>query len=284
MKNVKNHEDGFFKPESMIRRISQEGVVLLGGGHAILLQLAHPFISAGVDDYSNFQSEILTRLYHTISFMHSLVFEGRKKAHKSIEHFHAVHNNIKGYLWHRSGNYPPNTYYSGSDPQAKLWVHATFIHTSLKVYEKFIKPLTPEERINYYSDSLKLAELLGIPSYIVPESPDEFQRYMKSMLSGNELTVTSTTRYLANSVLYPKVGFLPSISAKLLRLVTAGLLPERFRLEYGLKWDWKRQYLLKALIHFVSFFRPIAPSWIWKSPFQGGKLIRFILWKSLKLK
>lgn len=277
-----SQEDGYFAPGSMIRKIHREAAVMLGGGRAILLQLAHPFVAAGVDDHSNFESEILQRLYRTILFMHNLVFQDRHKAKNALRHFHAMHKRIKGRLRHRAGHFPPDTQYSGRDPDAKLWVHATFIDTSLKTYQKFIKPLTKQERRNYYSDTLALARLMEIPEEIVPKTVEEFHSYMDDMLSGDTLAVTSTAQRLAHAVLYPEVGFFPSLSARLLRYVTAGLMTERFRLEYGLNWGWKQQFVVQSFSKSTRLLRPVAPSWVWQTPLQEGKLTQFLLWGNEK--
>jgi uncharacterized protein (DUF2236 family) len=278
------NKTGFFKPDSMLRRISQEGVILLGGGYAVLLQLAHPFVAAGVDDYSNFQSEILQRLYRTGLFMQNLVFLDRENALKSIQHFKTMHQRIRGRLRHRAGNFSHDTVYSGDDAQAKLWVHATLVDAALKVYEKFVKQLNTEERRHYYSDSLIMAHLLEIPEEILPKSLEEFNRYTDNMFLGDTLAVTKTTKRLGHAVLYPDVGFFPSRSAELLRFVTAGLLPERIRWGYGLKWSRKRQYLLDAFSSSIRFLRPVAPAWLWQSPFQNGKFTRYLLWKGMNYK
>ena len=42
----------FFSPDSMIWRVDREMVLLLGGGRALLMQLAHPKVAAGVADHS----------------------------------------------------------------------------------------------------------------------------------------------------------------------------------------------------------------------------------------
>lgn len=276
----KDGGDSFFSPDSMIRRIHREAVVMLGGGRAILLQLAHPFVAAGVDDYSNFEAEILQRLYRTIHFMHNLVFQDRRTARKALRGFHAMHERIRGRLGHRSGNLPADTRYSGRDPEAKLWVHATFVDTSLKTYERFIEPLTPDERREYYSDSLVLARLMEIPEEILPATLGEFRAYMEGMISGepDTLAVTGTARRLARAVLYPEVGLFPALSAGLLRRVTAGLLPERFRREYGLQWGRRQQLFLDGFSGTTGLLRPYVPSWVWQNPLMDGKLTSFLLW------
>lgn len=276
--------EGYFKPGSMIQKIHREAVVLLGGGRAILLQLAHPFVAAGVDDYSNFESEILQRLYRTIYFMHNLVFQDRRTARKALKQFHALHKRIKGKLGQRAGNFPAETKYSGTDPHTKLWVHATFVDTNLKTYQQFISPLSQEEQRKYYSDSLQLARLMEIPEEILPPTLNEFSSYMKEMINGDTLVVTETTRRLARAVLYPNVGILPTLSAGLLRLVTAKILPNRFRQEYRLKWNDQQRLIVDGFSVSTRLLRPFAPSWVWQNPLLEGKLTHLLLWGNKKPK
>lgn len=276
--NRSAESEGYFPPESMVRRIDREALVLLGGGRSILLQLAHPFVAAGVDEHSNFQDEILNRLYRTLLFMHNLVFKDRRYVRKELRHFHAMHRRIRGYLPYAAGRFSAGTPYSGTHPQTKLWVHATFVDTALKVYEQFVTTLTPEERRKYYSDTLIAGQLMEIPEEILPPTLEDFHDYMASMLSGNTLEVTSTARRLANAVLYPRVGFFPAMSAGLLRFVTAGILSERFRRAYGLKWGKRQQFILNCLSRSIRTIRPFVPPWVWQSPLLGGGLAHFLLW------
>ena len=138
---VGNEKDGYFSADSIIRRMTSEAAVLLGGGYAVLLQLAHPFIAAGVDDHSQFQSDILTRLFRTVYFVHSMVFDEHGKVNESLDHFHKAHASIRGRLGDRAGKLDQDTVYSGDDPHAKLWVFATLVDSGLKTYEHFIRPL-----------------------------------------------------------------------------------------------------------------------------------------------
>lgn len=275
-------DKGYFKPGSLIRQIHREAVVLLGGGRAILLQLSHPFVAAGVDDYSNFTSDILKRLYRTILFMNNLVFQDRETAREALKQFHAMHKRIRGSLGKRSGHLSPDTTYSGIDPQAKLWVYATFVDTNLVVYQKFIKPLTPTECQKYYRDTLVLARLMEIPGEILPPTLAEFREYMKTMFAGETLAVTNTAKKLADAVLYPDVGLFPTLSAGLLRTVTAGLLPDRFRREYGLSWDVKKELFVRGFSSSTRLLRPFVPSWIWQNPLLKGKLTYVLLWGTVK--
>jgi uncharacterized protein (DUF2236 family) len=276
--------DGWFPPESLIRRISQEALVLFGGGaRAILLQLAHPVVAAGVAEHSYFQSDPLARLRGTLDFIHAVVFGSRQEAEQSLRQLHQVHAPVQGRLPQAAGRFPAGSSYTASDPEARLWVQATLVDTALIAYERFVGPLTLDERRRYYGDTLYLARRLGIPGSILPPTLEDFQRYMADMLTGDTLAVTGTTRRLAWDVLDPpNVGIVPSASVRLVRLVTAGLLPERFRAAYGLAWDVKQHMLLEGLSRTTRWVRPWAPAWVWQSPHLKGRLARLLLQASTR--
>src|SRR5262249_23799688 len=66
--------DRFFSPDMMFWQVDREIVLLLAGGRALLMQLAHPKIAAGVADHSHFKQDPLGRLYRTMSTMWSITF------------------------------------------------------------------------------------------------------------------------------------------------------------------------------------------------------------------
>jgi hypothetical protein len=54
--------DGYFAPDSVIRRVGNSPPVpLLGGGPAVLLQVAHPLVAAGVVDHSDYRRDLWPR-------------------------------------------------------------------------------------------------------------------------------------------------------------------------------------------------------------------------------
>ena len=270
---------GRFPPGSMIRRVGQEALTLLGGGRAVLLQLAHPLVAAGVAEHSDFRSDPLSRLLRTLTLMHTLVFGTRRQVRRALDRFQAAHARVRGRLPQAVGPFPAGTPYMAGDPHLKLWVHATLVDTSLLTYERFVAPLTPEERSSYYADTRLLAQLLDIPDQSLPSSLPEFRRYVANMLAGDRLAVDNRARRLAWDVLHPRgVGLIPSASASLLRLVTAGLLPPRLRRAFGLKWGPSRQTLLDGLSRTTRLLRPVAPVWVWGSPLLHDGLARYLLW------
>lgn len=268
-----------FTDQSMIRRVNQEALVLLGGGRAVLLQLAHPLVAAGVADYSSFRSAPLERLFGTLEMMHLLVFGNQQEIKSALEKFHSMHGRIRGRLSQGAGLYPGDTSYTGEDPDLKLWVYATLVDTSLISYERFVAPLSTLERNRFYENTLVLARLLGIPDEDLPSDLESFHSYMQSILASDALAVTDMAHELAWDVLDPNVEGLQYASAILLRFVTAGLLPDRLRQGFELAWGPRRQILLDWLSWTTRLVRPVAPEWLWKSPqLDGANFLRWLLW------
>jgi uncharacterized protein (DUF2236 family) len=272
-----NPDRGLFDDESIMRRVGREGLVLLGGGRAVLLQIAHPLIAAGVGDHSSFQADPLARFLRTMHFLDALVFGRTGQVRKAMLGFERVHDRIHGRLATAAGRYRAGTRYDGHDPELKLWVFATLVDTSAMAFERFVRPMSATERSNYYADCRILGKCMGIPPELLPDSVEGFRQYMANMLDGDQLAVTPIARRLGEQVLHPPVGIVPTLSAALMRLATAGMLPERFRRDFALPWTAAHQLALSSLTAMLHTLRPIAPAAIWRAPLQGGSLAAFLL-------
>jgi uncharacterized protein (DUF2236 family) len=270
---------GLFSDWHLIHTVSQEALTLLGGGRAVLLQIAHPLIAAGVAEHSRFQSEPLDRLFGTLELIDQLVFGSSAQVELALRKFHSMHRRVRGQLADQVGPYPANASYAGDDPDLGLWVFATLVDSSLISYQRFVRPLTPNQRQSYYQDARKVGRALGIPETVLPADLPAFAGYMKGQLSSGQLVVSGSARDIAASVFNPDVSRLQHGSARLLRFVTAGLLPEGLRQPYAMSWGPGRQHALDALSWATRSLRPIAPPWLWRSPLQGKtNLLRWLLW------
>ena len=229
--------DGYFTPESVIRRVGNSPLTpFLGGGPAVLLQVAHPLVAAGVVQHSDYQRDLWRRLVRTLRALYLMAFGTKTEAERAGEVVRAVHAHVAGRTETQLGRFRPGTPYSASDPELMLWVHATLVHCSLQVYERFVRSLGPEDEERYYREMAVVAELFGTPAGLIPRSLADFREYFAAELAGPTLAVTRPARGVA-AVLHE--ADLPAPMRVLVpahRLATAGLLPARLREEYGLRW------------------------------------------------
>src|SRR5918996_1999556 len=111
----------------VLSRVNSERVVLLGWSPAILMQLAHPLIAAGVLQHSTFHGgafAAVARLHHTVSAMLSLTFGDQERRAAALSGIKAIHRRVHGTLPVSAGLFPAGTAYSAEDPALLLWVHA----------------------------------------------------------------------------------------------------------------------------------------------------------------
>jgi uncharacterized protein (DUF2236 family) len=213
-----------FRPESVTWRVNQEPALLLGGGRALLMQLAHPAVAAGVAEHSDFRQRPVHRLARTLELTLALTFGTREQAAAAARQINAVHQRVRG------------VGYSASDQRLLLWVHATLIDSALVTHDAFVGRLSPSEQATYYREAKLLGGLLGLASSYYPEDLAAFVAYLDGMLAGDELVVDDRARELAGSVLKPPLRFVPELAFRPLEAITAGLLPPRLRREYRVRW------------------------------------------------
>jgi len=248
-------EDGLFRRGCWLRRVSAEPVLLFGGGRALLLEIAHPLVAAGVAEHSSFRTDPFGRLQRTLEAISAIVFRDRASALAAARSVERAHQRVAGRLAAPAGRFGAGTPYSGRDPELMLWVWATLVDTGLEIYERFVEGLDDGARRAYYADHRSVARVLGVPDALVPPSWEAFRAWFDAMLGSDALAVTPEAREIGAAVLAPAVA-MPG--ARRLRLITAGLLPPRLREAFGLAWDDASAARLEALSVSVRELRRAA--------------------------
>jgi uncharacterized protein (DUF2236 family) len=246
--------DGYFAPESVIRRVGNSPLVpLLGGGPAVLLQVAHPLVAAGVTAYSDYQSDLWRRLLRTLRALYLITYGSKAEADAAASAVQSVHACVRGTTHSRLGPYPAGTEYSAADPELMLWVHGTLVETSLAVYHRFVYRLRRDEQDAYYRDMALMARLFGTPSDVIPPTLGDFRDYLRGEFSSPRICVTEPARDVAAVILEAPLPAPLRLIAPAHRLSTAVLLPPRLRREYGLRSDAGRAIALKAAALSIRF-------------------------------
>jgi uncharacterized protein (DUF2236 family) len=252
-----------FSPSSVFWRVNREFAVGLAGPRAVLMQIAHPLVAAGVAEHSRFREARFGRLYRTALAATAITFCGEDFALRAIRSIDRRHAKVHGVLRETAGIYPSGTPYDANDPELKLWVLATITDSTLMAYERFVKPLSRSEREEFYRDSMTMNRLFGVPENLVPPTYDDFQAYMERMLKGDVIRVSGQAREIADAL------FAPSLSGCSLyagSVVGIGLLPGRLQQEFGLPWSFRRERWLTRAAGLHSHARKFVPSVFCASP------------------
>ena len=227
---------GLFGPDSLTWRVNREQALLLGGGRALLLQLAHPLVAAGVADHSDFRSDPLRRLRRTLDATLAMIFGTTAEAEAAAAGVRAVHERVTGTLRTRVGRFDAGTPYRAEDPALLAWVNATLFETSITTYELLFARLTDDERERYYGESRTVARLLGLPREDMPPTFRAWRSWWEETIAGDAVAVSADARELAAAVRAPRVRFIPRPAFAPLSLFTVGLLPPAVRDAYGYRW------------------------------------------------
>ncbi len=237
-----------FSEHALIRQVDSEAVVLLGGGRALLMQVAHPMVARGVQDHSNFESAPFARLERTLTAVYTVVFGTPAQAERATRSIARVHEGVTG-----AG-------YRADDPALLLWVHATLIDTAIRMRELFLGPLSPADGQQYYQEATLLGEAFGVPIDRQPSSLEAFDSYVRDMVEELAGGMTEESRQVARAVLHPRLPLALRPAMAVAAGLSAGLLPAALRESYGLPWSPGRQTALDALSWTTRTVLPRMPA------------------------
>jgi uncharacterized protein (DUF2236 family) len=230
--------DGYFAPGSVIRRLGNTPITpFLGGGAAVLLQVAHPLVAAGVVQHSDYRNDLWRRLARTLRALYLITYGTKAEAERAGATVRAVHAHVRGTTAEPLGRFPPGTPYSADDPGLQLWVHATLVAASLAAYQRFVRRLSTAQQDSYYREMALVAELFGTPRDVIPPTLADFRDYFFELVESDTIAVTTPAREVAEVVLSAPLPAPLRLLVPAHRLATAGLLPSRLRAEYGLRWS-----------------------------------------------
>ncbi len=244
---------GLFGPASVSWRIDRELVVLAGGSCALLMQAAHPAVAAGVAEHSTYATDPFGRLLRTLETSFDVVFGTRSQAESAIARVNAIHDRVSGTLPDGGGAY------SARDPEALLWVHATLVDTALRVYGRFVRPLSPSEEQAYHVESAQVARLLGVPADAIPPTIAELRAWMAEMQASGRIRVTPAARRIARTILQP-IPLIPRVAWDAAHLVSLATLPPAMRRAYGIGWSPARERGLDVIASATRSLLPLLPT------------------------
>jgi uncharacterized protein (DUF2236 family) len=243
-------------------RINAERVALAGWTRAILMQVAHPLIAAGVVQHSSFRDNPVSsarRLHHTVRAMLGLTFGDAATHARVIENIRAIHRRVRGRLTEAVGAFPAGSPYSAEDPALVLWVHATLIESVILAYDSLVAPCGLADRDTYCREASAVAIELGARPESVPLEWRTLDRYLTDQRSSGVIVVGSDARAVATVLLRGRFSAILGPVAWANRLLTNGWLPPELRAQYGLSWSETDQRLFHRTIGTLRRVRGVLP-------------------------
>jgi uncharacterized protein (DUF2236 family) len=245
--------EGFFGPDSMVRRLHRERLVLFSGVRALLMQACDPLAVVGFQRHSIIFDDPQTRLARTDERMSRIYFGTAGEAEETGRIVQAMHRRVEGKTPARYGPIPKGTAYAASDPELGLWVLASLADSALVYYERIFGSLSDAERERYWREYRRVGELLGLPDDSMPATVAGLREYIEGRLGDGSLWISQERReQTVGMILEPpfsgwqRAAVIPLNEA--IKLVSTGLLPAEVRELFGFPWDPAREALLRSAL------------------------------------
>jgi uncharacterized protein (DUF2236 family) len=264
---VSQPNEGIFGPSSISWKINRESALFLGAGRASLLQLAHPWVAAALDQHSNLRSDPLARFHNTFKVVFTVIFGTLQQALDASRSLYQLHTRIQGQVPASAGAFQAGSPYQANEVDALRWVFATLVDSAMIAYESVLPPLPSAEKERYYSESKTLAMLFGISPTALPADWSAFEQYNREMWASHTLAVNSLSREMAHRVLHGRGSWVPV--PHWYRALTAAWMPNRLREAFALTYAEREQRAAaKTLRTLPIVYRKIPTSLRYVGPYH----------------
>jgi uncharacterized protein (DUF2236 family) len=165
-------DPGLCGPGSASWVVLSDPAALFAGVRSLLLQSCHPSAIAGVEDHSDYQSDVLGRLKRTVAYVTLSVFGSKDEAETMADRVKMAHSFVKGVR-------PDGVPYDASDPRLLTWVHVALVDSLLVCHQTFGRErLSDTDCDRFISEQADILALLGVQNG--PRSATELREALES--------------------------------------------------------------------------------------------------------
>jgi uncharacterized protein (DUF2236 family) len=176
-------DPGLIGPDSMSWEINGDiASVVIGGLGAIVMEILHPSVMAGVQDMSRYQEQPERRGKTTFGYVVTTTFANTEAATRLINAVKKMHGRVEG-------TRPDGVPYRALDPELIGWVHTCIPWAIMTAYERYNRPLSDEQKDRYLGEQALIGRMGGAGE--IPETVADLRRYVEDMRA--KLAVTQQT-------------------------------------------------------------------------------------------
>jgi uncharacterized protein (DUF2236 family) len=146
--------------------------LVVGGTAAIIMEVLHPSVMAGVFTQSSYRTEPLRRARNTLGYVLRTTFGSTPAATDVIERVKKIHGMVGGVR-------ADGVAYRALDPELIAWVHTCIPWAVMRAFESYNRPLGTAEKDRYLAEQAVIGRMGGADW--VPETVSELDDYVEKM-------------------------------------------------------------------------------------------------------
>lgn len=148
-------DPGLFGPDSITWEVMGDAASFIGGIRALLIQAAHPEVSAGVADHSAYREDPLGRLSRTSNYVTATSYGAMPEVEAAVRAVQRAHGPVRGES-HRGRAY------RAGDPALAAWVHNSLTDSFLVASQVYgPRRLTTDDADRFVAEQARVGRLLG---------------------------------------------------------------------------------------------------------------------------
>jgi len=269
-------DPGLFGPDSATWLVAREPLLLLGGGRALLMQVADPLVGQAVVEHSGYTTDPFGRLVRTVRWLVAVTFGTTAEAQRATAAVQAGHRPVRGRLdaANAGGRLVAGTPYSADDADLAAWVHATIVQSMLVSREALVGPLERHQRDALVREWQVVGVMFGVAADALWDDAGSLDRWISDRCAALPPAPPA-------SVAAARVVLRPPLPSRVLRpafagvaFLTAGLLDEPMRRGFGVRWTAAHQRAHNAACAGLRGVHPMLPRPLRISPLHDAALAR----------
>ncbi len=248
-------------PDSLTIRLAGDLRMALLGGRTFVMQVAHPAVGAGVNEFSAFRSDPWTRIEQITQSGIRYLYRGEAAGFEEGRRLRRIHQSIQGV---DTRGRP----YHSLDPDVYGWVHTIFFDSIVTGHALFGEALSRAQQERLFEEWRQGGRVFGLRDEDMPASVDEYWRFYADAIE-HTLEYNPVMDWILRGEQVPKppnLAWLPDALwarlwkpyGKLQRKLILGTLPPAFRAKIAPHQPWTEKDQ-RRFDRFARFVRRAVP-------------------------